>query len=248
MDYEIVGLCETGLKREVNQDAVFWAKTQDAAVCVVADGMGGHFHGEIASNLIKQTVLQCWEVFLQDNYQGKFRDMLASVRCRLAEANQSLYQEYGKNSMCGSTFVLLLCCRNQYGILYAGDSRAYVRKGFSFTKLTIDEVWENQPNLPEAERNDPRHPNRGKLVNAFGSDSDLHMRMFTDELKGGELFLLCSDGLYKMCPEKQIKTAMGRARGGGDAMKLALIDLKMKTEKAGATDNFSIIMLKADRK
>lgn len=247
MKYEMVGLCETGLVRNVNQDAVFWGKTECGAVCVVADGMGGHSHGEVASNLIKQTVLQCWETFTEENCRRGFCDMLDYLKCELEKANQALYQEYGKKRMCGSTLVLLFCFQNQYGILYAGDSRIYLKKGFSFIRLTTDEVWENQKNIPKEERQNTNHPNYGKLVNAFGSEADLHMRMMTDVLRGGELFLLCSDGLYKMCTDKQIKAAMRSVRSGGDGMKAALMRLKEETEEAGATDNFSIIMLKTDR-
>lgn len=243
----MVGLCETGLVRNENQDAVFWSKTEEAAICVVADGMGGHSHGEVASGLIKQTVLECWETFIQGNCDRDFGSMLEYLQQELKVANQALYREYGKNRMCGSTLVLLFCFQKQYGILYAGDSRVYLRKGFSFCRLTTDEVWENQTCIPEKERCNTSHPNYGKLVNAFGSDEELHMRMVTDALRGGELFLLCSDGLYKMCTDQQIKAAMRKARSGGASMKSALLCLKNETEAAGAADNFSIIMLKADR-
>ena len=247
MDYEIVGLCETGLKRKTNQDAVFWAKNSEAAICMVADGMGGHEHGEIASNLIRQTVAAYWDGFCLDHTPKALRVILETIRCELQKANKTLYQKYGKTSVCGSTLVLLLCYLDQYGIICAGDSRVYRKKGFSFRQITVDDVWENQSGLSEELRTDLSHPNRGKLVNAFGADLDLRVRVVTNELAGGEIFLICSDGLYKMCPEKRIKAAMGKARKGGDHMKLALLDLKAKIEAAGARDNFSIIMLRTKK-
>ena len=247
MNYEIVGLCETGLKRTINQDAVFWSKSQDAVISVVADGIGGHNHGEVASNLIKQTVSKCWNMFLQNSQYQDFRAMITLLKSELEKANQKLFQECSSAGICGSTFVLLFIFHNQYGILYAGDSRVYLKKGFSVSQITIDEVWENQQNLSQEMRKNLLHSNRGKLVNAFGSEADLHMRMLMNELKGGELFLLCSDGLYKMCPDKQIHGAMNKARRSVEGMRVALLELKEQIEKAGAKDNFSIILIKASR-
>lgn len=248
MNYEIVGLCETGLKREVNQDAVFWAQEGDAAICLVADGMGGHSHGEIASNLIRQTVAGCWDLFCRNNNFRDFRTMVTLLSSELEKSNQKLFRDYCRHRMCGSTIVLLFCYQDRYAVLHAGDSRLYLKKRFSGVQLTVDEVWENQKNLPAVLRQDLQNVNRGKLVNAFGSEEELHMRMMTNELKGGELFLLCSDGLYKMCSDEQIYRAMGKARKGGEIMMHSLLDLKAKTEAAGAKDNFSIIMMRTLRR
>ena len=244
MNYEIVGLSDIGLKRKMNQDAVFWSKNEDMAICVVADGMGGHNSGEVASNVIKQAVSRCWDIFKISMNSLNLHSMITTLKRELEKENSVLYQEYCEKGICGSTFVILMCFKGQFGILSAGDSRIYLKRGFSFMQITEDEVWENQAYLSDTERADMKHPNRGKLVNAFGSKSELQMRVKMSVLENKDTFLLCSDGLYKMCSERKISAAMKKARKGGDNMKSALIELRNETEESGATDNFSIVLLK----
>lgn len=246
--YEIVGLCETGLVRKANQDSIFCAHNEESAICLVADGMGGHSHGEIASQAIRQAMLEWW------NQYQKRKDLLLSinqlvdeVRQRLVDVNTMIWEQYSSQKTCGSTLVVLLCHKGAYAVIYAGDSRIYCKRNWSFRQVTRDEVWENQPSLIMKEEDKKNHPYYGKLLNALGADKDLSLQIMSDSLKGKELYLLCSDGVYKMCSDKVIKKAMNMAYGGGERLKEAAEFLKEQVLKGGARDNFSIVMLKVKR-
>lgn len=248
MKYQIAGICETGAVRETNQDSIFWKQNEKAAMCVVADGMGGHFHGEIASQMITQTMAACWnQLFSRVAPVSGFQQMIQLIQNALEEANRRLWNQYSVKATCGSTLVILFCYEGACAVFSAGDSRIYQKSFLSFQQITRDEVWENQVRLSEADRRNMAHANRGKLVNAFGSGENLHLQVFTKSLKGGELFLLCSDGLYKMCDDKKIRQAMSRAYAGGERLGEVIQTLKRDVYAAGAKDNFSVILLKTGK-
>jgi len=242
MNIVYAGICETGLKRETNQDRIVMLQNDVAGLFAVADGMGGHSRGEVASGMIASTLESWWEHFSPQVYGCDMRNILYSIQLALEEANLKICRQYNQGSVCGSTMAVLFLYQGQYGILYAGDSRIYVRRHLSFQQLTVDEVWENQPCLCRAERRDKNHPNKGKLVNAFGVNETLRLRAMTDGLQGRSAFLLCSDGLYKLCPERQIRQSMERARRSrnvqGEVLRLLQIVYGNK-----APDNVSIVLV-----
>lgn len=246
--YEIAGISEKGLVRRINQDSIFYARNEESAICLVADGMGGHSHGEIASQAIRQSMVEWW-----NQYQKK-KDLLFSlnqlveeIRQRLVEVNTNLWNEYSSKETCGSTLVILLCHKGAYAVIYAGDSRIYCKRNFSFKQVTKDEVWENQTSLNMKEEDKKKHPYYGKLLNALGADKELSLQIMSDSLKGKELYLLCSDGVYKMCSDKVIKKAMQIAYSGGENLNHAVQFIREEVMKGGARDNFSVVILKVVR-
>ena len=242
MKIDYAGICDIGCSRKVNQDAIAMFSIEEIGVFVVADGMGGHTNGEIASQCIVHEITQWWEHFSEKQYEFDFQKMLQSIIQVLENANKIIYQDYNKNEICGSTAVILFIYKEKYGVVYAGDSRCYIYSKRKLKQLTVDEVWENSVGLSVNERNNLKHPNRGKLVNAIGIKENLQCKVLTDRMISQSVFLLCSDGFYKLCSEKYIKACLKKSK---DSKRINIIEHEMlgKVYKNGSTDNISMIIV-----
>ena len=240
MEYR--GLCDIGLERTMNQDAIFMAADGDIGLFCVADGMGGHSHGERASREIVDTLALWWKEFQESAYDYDFSRMMYSLNQVLEKANRAIYRMTGGRQISGSTVVVLFICHERYGILSAGDSRIYLCDRARVRQLTVDEVWENQVNLNLSSKAKRQHPNRGKLVNAIGIAEDVRITSSTDQGRDGMTFMLCSDGLYKMCSDRVIARALRECRRG--ALDEVVSKLLRKVYEGGAKDNISILLVR----
>lgn len=244
MKIDYCGISDKGKKREVNQDAVLMKVYKDKGLFVVADGMGGHLHGEMASAAIVEEMERWWEELTRKEQEEDFSEVFSSLRQRLEFINRVIYERYNDSQVCGSTLAALLLCGANYGIFSSGDSRIYCRSGHKLKRLTMDDVWENQPQAqryPERERRE--HPDYGKLICAMGVSPEADLKGKTDTLKCNDCFLICSDGLYKMCREEDIKRTLKDYRNGKDGRQLAAGLLKIVYEN-GAADNVSFILVR----
>lgn len=253
MRTEYCGICDIGKRREKNQDAIFMDAGSDAALFAVADGMGGYLHGEDASRIIVGEMRKWWEEFpaLQQTCgaAGDFGGMISALRQRLELANRIIYERYGSGrDICGSTVAVLFLYRESYCVLSSGDSRIYYLNGFAWKQLTSDDVWENQPQT--LERYSPAqiraHRDHGKLVHAIGVAPEASISGKTDILKGRDCFLICSDGLYKMCRERDIRRAMKEYRHGR-CEKEPLQGLLRTVYENSASDNVSAILVRVEK-
>lgn len=242
MEIEYAKICEKGLSREENQDAVFTCKTSEMAFFLVADGMGGHSHGEEASQMLVMACAEWCKCFSERKYESDFSKMISTIRKMLMDTNQKVREEH-KGSVCGAVFVLLFVYRKKYAVFSSGDARVYFNQFWRYQKLTLDEVWENQMERTKQERENLQHPFRGRLVNAFGVKVELKVRVLCDQIAGRGVFLLCSDGLYKMCPEKYLKRQVQKA-GWGVPIEKVIKQLRRTVYQNGAKDNLSIVLVK----
>ncbi|MCM1124574.1 MAG: serine/threonine-protein phosphatase [Eubacterium sp.] len=250
MRIEYCGICDKGALREVNQDAVLMEAEEDMALFAVADGMGGHKCGEAASGILV-TQLQrwwefCWRNLLRNGKAESFDERMTSLREQVTYANKVIHEQYNRGTdICGSTIVILLIQGNCYYVLSSGDSRLYSLKGMCWEQMTVDDVWENQPDiiasyLPWQRK---EHAYYGKLVRAVGVSEKAGFYERTGTLESGVRFLLCSDGLYKTCTEKELKNILRRYRGKRNEEKL-LNRMIHKVYENGARDNASAILVR----
>jgi len=238
---EYGSVCEIGSIRDVNQDSIATFSNRNTGLFVVADGMGGHQDGEKASQHIVERLTAWWRDFSEENYGKDFRKMIDSLQNTLDSANKAIFEAYGQNGVCGSTVVILFIYKNAYGMLNVGDSRGFICQGRKVKQLTYDDVWENQPGITLEEKNDRNHPNRGKLISAVGTKPNIICHLTTDELKKGTKFLICSDGLYRFCSEKDMFKYLKKAKS---TTVMAMSEkLKHIVYKNGAKDNLSIILV-----
>lgn len=152
MEINYTGICDVGLKRKINQDSLLMAahREQGMYLFAVADGMGGHADGELASRALTEGLAAWADDFRPELFGGDFRSMTASLQNRLQAINRKIYTEYNKAQVCGSTCVVLFIYGGVYGVLSAGDSRIYLCRGFKTASLMTDDVWENQRAVREA--------------------------------------------------------------------------------------------------
>ena len=246
-----LGKSDIGQKREVNQDMIGMYQKDDAGLFVVADGMGGHTNGEKASQMVVAQLADWWDSFSPKIYEYEFRKMLSAVEQVIEYANKRIYEEYNRNGICGTTVVVLFIYQNRYGIIYAGDSRCYLRhchkglfsQGGKWEQITTDEVWENRSDLSRKERKMKNHPNRGKLVNAVGIGKEIQCRVITDTVLPDALFLLCTDGLYKYCADKRLRDCIRKSKNRKD-LEQSVDKLIEEVYRNGADDNISLIIVK----
>lgn len=243
MRLEYAGKTDTGQVRKTNQDAFCILQKDDTGLFAVADGMGGYENGEKASRKVIAELLDWWNSFSPVLYDDDFRRMLSAIEQRIEYANQMIYMEWNRNGVCGTTVTVLFIYREQYGVVYAGDSRCYLGQGKKWEQITMDEVWENRTDISFVERKLKKHPARGKLTNAVGVREHVQCRMITDRILPETIFLLCTDGLYKFCMDGVIRNY---ARKGKDKHEIEQVidDLMARVYREGAGDNITIIIIK----
>jgi protein phosphatase len=244
---EYNGICDKGLKRKINQDRIFMDAKDETALFVVADGMGGHQHGERASEHIVSELGKWYESFNANDFEGDFNKIIWDINRMLELMNKTIYEFYDSDVVCGSTVVVLFFYRDMYAVFWVGDSRLYVLKGWTCRAITIDDVWENQTEvrLKYSEQMMKANVNYGRLVNSMGVAQDARINVRTDTIKKGTKFMLCSDGLYKMCSKKEIYKMMRGYKGSNEGAALMSEYLSM-VYKHGAVDNVSFIIVQCN--
>ncbi|HBG18741.1 MAG TPA: serine/threonine-protein phosphatase [Desulfobulbaceae bacterium] len=198
---------DPGLQRLRNEDVC-----QADTVCgffLVADGMGGRAAGNVASQLFREAVM---EVFSADEELG-LTEGEAKVREAFSLANRKILAHVDDNphhSGMGCTAELLIFCQNRYLIGHVGDSRTYLLRHGSFRQLTKDHsMVENQIDQGLLSRQEARHSRfRNILLQAVGSAEELAIDLLQGDLRKGDIFLLCSDGLHGMMDDEAIRSVL----------------------------------------
>ena len=225
---------DIGLVRPVNEDSYICL---DSAVYVVADGMGGHAAGEVASALLTQTAKEILEgLGPNDITEALLRQVVLEANRRiLAKAEgDNIYNGMG-------TTASLLCLKEQQAVwAHVGDSRIYLLHEGKLQQITKDHslVWDLVENGSITPEEAQQHPKRNLLTRAVGVDEDLLVDTGAFPIVAGDKFLLCSDGLTNMVSDASIKNII-ESIPAGDTAKL-LIDQALA---AGGIDNITAILI-----
>lgn len=244
------GFSETGMRRTINQDAVGMFFKDDCGLFLVSDGMGGHSEGERASQEIQKACQNWWDGRLQEEGGAGFSETVSQLKELLAQANRTIWDETSQEEICGATVVLLWIQQQSYALLWAGDSRCYLAQhkllGTQIRQLTIDDVWENLPELSQQYSKDEilSHPNRGKLVRAAGVHKNFTCTVQTGAQDKGMLFALVSDGVYKYMEPEKLRAVLKQAVRGEDFTR-PLREIRDRVYENQAPDNLSCILVKA---
>lgn len=221
-----------GRVRTHNEDA-FCVRDGDG-LWAVADGMGGHEGGEWASGRI---VRELGKVCLDKG----FEKACDAAKAAIAAANRQILDEGKKRGKrMGSTIVLLIVEGARYGVLWAGDSRAYLMRAGALGQLSRDhsQVQEMVARGLMTPEQAVGHPMGHILSRAVGVQKEVEVDLVTGEVCSGDIFLLCSDGLHGVVADAEIAAHLSR-----ESPDRALDQLVELTLSRGAPDNVTGIAI-----
>jgi len=221
--------------RKVNQDA--FAERSDIGVWVVADGMGGHEAGEVASKTVTDHISS---LSPNENLAG----MIAAVEDSIRAANRELLDQadsYDSQRVPGSTVVVLIINANQGALVWAGDSRIYRRRDELVELITRDhshvQDLVEQGVILESEAES--HPMANVITRAIGISEPLELETKLIEVQASDQFLLCSDGLSRLVTNEEIQSMM--ANKDSEEVAQSLLHTALVR---GARDNVTLICVK----
>ena len=224
-----------GLVRDVNEDAI--VSLPHLGLWAVADGMGGHYGGDFAS----QTVIEALLDLPEDLPPG---EMVTATRAALQSAHEAIRAESARmgGAIMGATVVLLVIAEGHFLCLWAGDSRLYRLRGDRFEMVSLDHsvvgemVEAGQLTWDEAEK----HQKSNQITRAVGVSEWLEIDKRRGDVEPGDKFLLCSDGLTKYADEATLARMI--AEHPIETLSEALLHVALD---GGAADNVSIIAIEA---
>lgn len=228
MKVDVGAATDIGQVREGNEDSYLVV----APLYAVADGMGGHRGGEVASTLALQTVQQLFE-------SGE-----GTLAQQVTEANRAVFDRSRSDrsvSGMGTTLTAALIDVDRVHLVHVGDSRAYLLRRGELTQLTEDHtlvhrmVMEGEISQEEAET----HPHRSILTRALGVDPNVQIDEGDVEVVDGDRLLLCTDGLTGMVPEGQIRDILTENADPQEAVDR----LVTVANRAGGVDNITAVIL-----
>jgi serine/threonine protein phosphatase PrpC len=225
-----------GLVRAGNEDSAVTSRS----LIAVADGMGGHAAGEVASRIAISTLTKESEVFTQKDIDLESADHLYSAALALIDATIAEYAiEEPELAGMGTTLSALFLREGAVAVLHIGDSRIYRLRGNTFEQLSTDHtvIQELLDQGAITEADVATHPQRSVLTQVLMGDSRNEIALSVYEVKVDDRFLLCSDGLTTVLGDKEIKAILkSKARG-------AAVDALVEGAYAnGAPDNVTVIV------
>lgn len=238
------GITDVGGRGGINQDSYGIFTDGEKGIFIVADGMGGHTYGEVASSHIVKVVGDLWTKWSESGYQGDFLQITEQILQVLQKASEAINQNYNQENICGSTVVLLFIYDNQYAVFSVGDSRIYKMSAESFCQLTEDDIWDNLPNVLAEYTDEERkaHKNHGKLIQAMGATQNVMIHTSTYALNEKLVFMLVSDGIYQYCRLNSIADCMRQCVYPEKQIE-AMQNLITEVFENGAGDNLSCITI-----
>ena len=239
MHWTSAAATHVGLIRQINEDA--YLDRPEAGMWAVADGMGGHHAGDVASSSIITALKTINPTERLSSYINDVEDRLLGVNQRL----QNLAKENKKNCTIGSTIITMLAAGQHNAFLWAGDSRAYLLRNSSLSQLTSDHSQAQE--LIERELITPKeaetHPSSNIITRAVGASPELIISVNINEVVPGDLYLLCSDGLYNHLATDDLATILEQENLQTIAHQLIELTLKR-----GAKDNVTVVLARAEDK
>lgn len=221
-----------GMIREGNEDSGY----AGPRLLAIADGMGGQAAGEVASSEVISTI-----VALDDDVPGS--DILTSLGTAVQRANDQLrlmVEEDPQLEGMGTTLTALLWTGQRLGLVHVGDSRAYLLRDGVLTQITQDHTWVqrlvDEGRITEEEAT--THPQRSLLMRALGSGDHVEPDLSIREVRAGDRYLICSDGLSGVVSHQTMEETLASYQGPQETVQ-ELIQLALR---GGGPDNITVIV------
>ncbi|HEY8361967.1 MAG TPA: Stp1/IreP family PP2C-type Ser/Thr phosphatase [Tissierellaceae bacterium] len=234
---------DIGKAREKNQDAYFASNDLSLPLYMVADGMGGHNAGEIASTMAMNIIKK--NFFEKRNLLTNKETIFKIIKESIEEANTKIYLKSLENEDCkgmGTTITLAYIFNNEIYIGHVGDSRAYLIRNGNITQITEDHSFVNElvkiGSITKEEA--VNHPKKHMITRAVGSSSVIEMDLIVKSYEENDILLLCSDGLSNMLKEFEISQVFDSEN---DIQKACETLAQMANQKGGH-DNITVVAIK----
>ncbi len=235
--WESVQSSHVGLVREINEDSILSMPEQQ--LWAIADGMGGYEAGNVASGMIVSTLQNL-------NSGGSLNEIVNRVEDSLIDVNNRML-EYADSMLDGRTLgstVVTLIIKEQVGIcLWAGDSRLWRFRNRQLVQLSRDHSLVEEQLMvgsitPEEVGN---HPDLNVITRAIGADPEIYIDINAFSVQIGDIFLLCSDGLYNVVSNREIEETLANR-----PISQAVHVLIQKALDNGADDNVSLLLVQGE--
>jgi serine/threonine protein phosphatase PrpC len=240
---EVAQLTDVGRKREHNEDNMAYVIPKDqqvmakkGALFIVADGMGGHAAGEVASEIAVDTVSNVY-------YQDDSDDVAYSLLHAIKRANALIHQRAAENMLrsgMGTTCVAAVLRGNMAYIANIGDSRAYIVRGGQVKQVSQDHSWvAEQVRAGLLTEDQARtHAQRNVITRCLGTQADVEIDVFPEQIEDKDALVLCSDGLSGLVSDDEIRRIVDQS-GPQDSV----YHLVQRANENGGPDNITAIVV-----
>ncbi len=240
---DVAQLTDVGRRREHNEDNMAYVIPKDpevmakkGALFIVADGMGGHAAGEVASEIAVDTVSNVY-------YQDDSDDVATSLLHAIKRANTLIHQRAAENMLrsgMGTTCVAAVLRGNMAYVANVGDSRAYLIRGNLINQISQDHSWvAEQVRAGLLTEDQARtHAQRNVITRSLGTQSDVEIDVFSEPLEEGDRLILCTDGLSGLVSEEEMRNIATQS-----PPQESVYHLIEKANENGGPDNITAIVV-----
>jgi PPM family protein phosphatase len=240
VELTVAARSDVGMIRSGNEDSFYAHASKESGLFIVADGMGGHAAGEVASEMAVQIVSRELSPLVELHSEGARNRVAESIRV----ANRAIYErtiaESDKQGM-GTTASLLVMSGSRYLIGQVGDSRIYMLRDGALKQITKDHSYVQEQVdagflTPEQAR---YHPYSNVITRCVGASEEVEPDTYTGELKTGDVYLVASDGLTGMVDDRRIQQLLLSRATAGRVVDALIAEANYR----GGLDNITAIVI-----
>ncbi len=240
---------DVGMKRTHNED--YFSLIEDEQLFIVADGMGGHASGEVASKMAAETISEFYQHTKDEEATWPFKmdrslsflenRLVCGIRLSNLRIFETACREMRYKGM-GTTIVTALVSGDKAYLGHVGDSRGYRIRNKEIVQLTrdhslLEDYKEAKPDMTEEEERN--FPHKNVITRALGMRESVQVDIKSHQIEDGDYYILCSDGLSGMLSDPKILEIVINA----DSLERAVAELTDSANRAGGTDNVTTLIL-----
>ncbi|AFS78686.1 protein phosphatase-2C [Gottschalkia acidurici 9a] len=240
----ICACSDIGKVREINQDSYFYFDDEKLPIFIVADGMGGHKAGEIASNLAISVIKEYYEKNKENIINGEMF-VPKFINESIDLANEEIIKEANEDESLkgmGTTVTMGIMFEKDIYVGHVGDSRAYLLRDNKLIQLTHDHslVGELLRSGSITKEEAFNHPKKNIITRALGTNSNVNVDIVTKEVTTKDIIILCTDGLTNMVSEERIVDVVNNTENMTDSCNI----LANTANELGGIDNITIMIMR----
>lgn len=242
MNFKVAQGTDVGIKRSQNEDSI--ASYSTLGLFIVADGMGGHRGGAVASSMVTEIVPGIIERAQEEpNWDPK-----ATMNLALTTANKLIFEKSSKDRQfhgMGTTATAMLFKETTIVIGHVGDSRCYFLRPHTIWQLTRDHSWVQERLRAGLITRDEMKGDRTKniITRSVGYEKSVDVDVYQKKIQVGDVYLLCSDGLFGLIRDLEILSLVQKRWFEESTPESAIHDLIQASNKNGGDDNISVIIV-----